>query len=80
MSQKHLQYDYDETTTFYGSIVDGVVEDFEVMAMIGGQMESVKILHEKMEEFYKEKFYKWAVTREKNEDDAYDDFKDASGD
>lgn len=78
MSLKNLEFNYDDTTILYGSIVEGHVEDFEVMAMIGGQMESVKILHEKMEEFYKEKFYQWAMSQET--DSKYSKaYKDASG-
>jgi hypothetical protein len=69
---RHLEWEYDATTTFYGSIVDDEVVDFEVMSLIGGDWESVTIRHKQIEEFYKQKFYKWAVSQPESEPE-YDD-------
>lgn len=69
----------DESITLSGSIVGGHVEDFEVMLWVDDEWEPVKLLNIGTENYFKDKFFDWAVVQPSK--DKYEKaYKDASGD
>lgn len=61
---KHLEWEYSDTITLYGSVIDGVVEDFEIMVYFDTDWESIKLLNSSMQSYMEAKFLKWALALE----------------